>query len=123
MKRRWHFAHGVSAHMTHGAASARTEASAVCHSSVRHPGGVAAERGLTNAAEALLSGLAAEAPAERFGVAVGDPGLGESPLESAAVVLRIAARSGVATDVDERLNSRPLEHLQEHRRRPGSVPD
>ncbi len=34
MKRRWHFVHGVSAHMKHGAGSPSAEDSASCHSSV-----------------------------------------------------------------------------------------
>lgn len=66
-----------------------------------HAGGVAPEGRDPEAAELLLTRLAAEASAELDRVPIHDPGLGESVLEGPLVELRVPARAGEAADVDE----------------------
>ena len=88
--------------MKQGAGSASAAASAACHRSRAHAGGIAAERGDAKTAERILAGLTDEATAELDRVPVGDPALLECRSESRLVELRVVTRAREAPHIDER---------------------
>src|SRR4030095_13652402 len=77
-----------------------------------HSGGVTPEGRRSDAAETLLTRLAAAASAERFRMSVRDAGVGEAGRKRDLAELRIPSRARVAPDVDDRSNLRLPKHLQ-----------